>query len=76
MEKETRVDVMIQGLWYRQADAIIDVKLGESDTDSYKYEPMAAILDWWETIKKDKHGKHYHNQRKLFLRLFFLSAEY
>ena len=57
---------MIQGLWDRKVEAIINVKLGNSDMDSYKYEPMAALLDRWETIKKDKHGKHCINQRKHF----------
>ena len=37
---------MIRGLWDLQADAIIDIKLGDADTDSYKYEPMAALLAW------------------------------
>ena len=45
-----------------QADSIIDIKLGDADTDSYKYEPMEELLAWWETIKKDKYGKHYHDQ--------------
>ena len=57
---------MIWGLWDRQVEAIIDVKLGDSDADSYKYEPMAALLARWETIKNDKHCKHCHNQRKHF----------
>ena len=35
-QKETRGDVMIQGLWDFQVDAIIDVKLGVSDADTYK----------------------------------------
>ena len=43
---------MILGLWYRQVKSIIDVKLSDSDADSYKYEPMTALLDWWGTIKK------------------------
>ena len=33
-EKETREDVMIQGLWELQVEAIIDVKLGDTDADS------------------------------------------
>ena len=33
--KETRGYVMIQDLWYRQADTIIDSKLGDADADSY-----------------------------------------
>ena len=59
--------VMVQGLWDLQVDAIIDLKLGDADADSYKYEPMTALLDRWEMIKKDKDGKHCHNQRKHFL---------
>ena len=43
-EKETREDVMIRGLWDRQTEAIIDVKIGDTDLDSYKYEPMTALL--------------------------------
>ena len=54
-----RGDAMIRGLWDRQVEAIIDVKLGDPGTDSYKYEPMAALLAWCETIK---HSNHSHNQ--------------
>ena len=35
---------MFRGLWDRQFDAIIDIKLGDADADSYKYELMAALL--------------------------------
>ena len=45
--KETQGDMMIQGLWDRKFDAIIDVKLGDADVDSYKYEPMADLLARW-----------------------------
>ena len=66
---------MIQGLWDRQADAIIDVKLGDADENFYKYEPTAALLARWETIEKDKHGKHRHGQRKnIFLSFFYPST--
>ena len=58
-----RGDIMIQGSWYQQAEAIIHVKPGEAGANSNKYEPMAALLDWWEIIKKDKHGEHCHDQR-------------
>ena len=63
---------MIQILWDKQAEFIIDVKLGNADADSYKYEPMAALLDWWETIKKDKHGKKCNDQWKK-ISMFVLS---
>ena len=56
--------MMIEGLWDRQVDAIIDVKLGDSDTDTYKYKPMISLLVRWEIINKDKHGNHCNDQRK------------
>ena len=65
-DKETQGAVIVQGLWYRQVDAIIDVKLGDAVTDTYKYETITALLARWETINKDKHGKHCHDQRKHF----------
>ena len=65
---------MVRGLWDFQVDAIIDVKIGDADADSYKYELMTALLSKWETIKKDKHGKHCHNQWKHFLP-FVLSVD-
>ena len=65
---------MIQGLWDQQTDTIINVKPGDTDADSYKYETMAALLAWWETIKKDKHDKHCHDQQKYFLP-FVLSVD-
>ena len=46
-DKETWGDVMVRGLWDRQVDAIIDVKIGDADADSYKYEPMTALLARW-----------------------------
>ena len=64
--KQIRGDMMIRGLWDQQAESIIDVKLGTADTDSYQYDPMAALLTWWETINKYNHGKHCH-ERKRFL---------
>ena len=46
-DNKIRGNVMIQGLWDCQVDTIIDVKLGDSDTDMYKYEPMTALLARW-----------------------------
>ena len=42
---------MTQGLWDQQSEAIIDVRIGNTDADSYKYESMEELLDWWEAIK-------------------------
>ena len=73
--KDTREDVMIRGLWDCQVDAIIDIKLGDAEADTYKYEPMTSLLARWENIKKYKHGKHCHNQQNCFFRLFFQWTE-
>ena len=45
---------------------VIGIKLENADADSYKYEPMAELIDLWETIKKDKHDEHCNNQQKHF----------
>ena len=62
-DEETRGYVMVRGLWDRQVGAIIDVKIGDADVDTYKYESMTALLARWEATKKHKHGKHCHDQR-------------
>ena len=67
---------MIRGLWYRQVVVINDVKLGDAGADTYKYEPMTVLLSRWEKINKDKHGKHCHDQRKFFCRLFSQWTEF
>ena len=55
---------MVRGLWDRQLEAIIDIKIGDIDTDYYKYEPMAALLDRWWTINNEKHDEHSNDKRK------------
>ena len=55
---ETRGDVLIQGLWYRHTDAVINIKIGDADADTYRFEPMVTIVAWWEKIKKDKDGNN------------------
>ena len=67
---------MIQVLWGQQAYAIIDVKLGDADAGSYKYDPMEALLPWWETIKKYNHINNCHDQPKHFSMFVFLLTEF
>ena len=57
---------MIWILWDRQFEAIIGVKIGDTDAHAYKYESMAALLAQWEMIKKYKHSRHCHDQWKHF----------
>ena len=65
---------MSQGGWDHQVEVTINVKLDDADADSYGYETMVALLSRWETINKDKHSKHCHDQRKQFS-LFVLSVD-
>ena len=62
------------GLWDRHTDAIIDVKLGDADTESYRFETMVGLLYQWDNINKDNHGNHLHNQLKQFSN-FVLSVD-
>ena len=59
---ETRVEVIIWGLCDRHTDAIIDIKLRNYDADTYSFEPMVTLLNWWEKMKTDNHGNHYHKK--------------
>ena len=49
---------MIWGLWDQHTESIINIKLGNDNADTYNFEPMVELLDWWKKTKKDKHGKH------------------
>ena len=64
--KDIMGDVMIQDLWDRKVDAIIDIKLGDADADTYIHEPIKKLLARWENIKKNKHRKNCNNQWKQF----------
>ena len=46
-DKETPGDMMIQGLWGRQAVSIIDIKIDDSVSDSYIFDTMATVLTCW-----------------------------
>ena len=63
---ETWGDIIIQGLWVRYTDTIINVNLGDAEANTYIFEPMVSLLAWWEKIKKDKNGKHCHKHQKNF----------
>ena len=44
---DTIGDVLIWGLWEQQTDAIIDVKIGDTGTDTYRFEQMDKLLYFW-----------------------------
>ena len=45
---DTRGEVIIWGLYGRHTDDIINIKLGNDDADTYRFEPMLMLLDLWE----------------------------
>ena len=71
---ETMGGVLIRGLWDRHIDAIIDVKLGNADTDTYRFALMVTLMDIWDKMKKYKHERHCHKQHKPFS-MFLLSVD-
>ena len=61
---------MVQGLWDRQVDAIINVKLGDADADSLNYEPMAALLPGGKRSKRTSTVSTFMTNGNIFRRLF------
>ena len=66
-----RGDVMIQGLWDHKFEAIIDVKIGNTDDDSYKDELIAALLDSWEISRSTITVSTLTTNGNTYFRLFF-----
>ena len=54
---ETKGDVLIWGLWESKTGAIIDVRFGYSDRDTYKKDTTKPLLSWWVKENKDKQSK-------------------
>ena len=47
VEKDTRGDVLIRGIWERQTYTIIDIRFGGVDCAIYNKEPMSILLVQW-----------------------------
>ena len=54
---ETRGSVSIRVLWEIQKEAIIDVRFGDDDADTWNPEGMYKLLDRWEKPIRKKMGK-------------------
>ena len=63
---ETQGDVIIWVFWELQTDAIIGVKFGDTDNDTYKNDLMDKNLNRWEKQQTNNHGKRCHKQWKHF----------
>ena len=69
---ETWCDMLIRGLWEIQTTAIIDVRFGDADAETYKTKEIDKIFPRWEQMKKYKYGQQCHDQQKLFSLSFLL----
>ena len=61
---EKQGDVSIWGLWEILTEAIIDVRFGGADTDSWNPSIMDNCLPGWEKLNKDNNGKACYDQRR------------
>jgi len=69
-----RGDLLIRGFWEGSADTIIDVRMTNLDSKSYKYLPPKKALERQEKEKKKKYCKPYENQHR-HLRPFVVSTD-
>jgi len=61
-----RGDLLIRGFWEGSTDTIIDVRVTNLDSKSYKNLPSKKALERQEKEKKKKHCKPCENQRRHF----------
>ena len=61
---ETRGKILIRGLWESKTDTIVVVRVGGSDCETHKKEPMKPLLDQWEKENTDKHSGNCHEKWK------------
>ena len=54
---EKRGGVSIHGLWASQIEAIIDVRFGYADAETWNPVRMYKLLVGWDKNKKEKHGQ-------------------
>ena len=63
----------IRGLWEIQTEAIIGIRFGDSDAETWNKKGMDKCLPKWGKSKKEIHGQYCHDQQKNFS-LFSLSV--
>jgi hypothetical protein len=56
-EKALVADIKIRGLWRRQRDALLDIRVTDTDAPSYLKRPVCKILEAEETQKNTKYHK-------------------
>ena len=64
---DTISNVLIRGLWEIQTGAIIDVRFGDADVYTYKYEPVDNLLDHLDKRKRVIMANIVMSNRYIFL---------
>ena len=64
---ETRGEVSIRGLWESQTEAIIGVRFGDSDVNTWKLEEMDQLLDLWGESRRTNMGRLATTNRDTFI---------
>ena len=65
-ESGERGDLLVRGFWENGMDAIIDVRVVDTDAKSYNSRDPASVLKTAEKSKKNKYLEHCLQQRRAF----------
>ena len=63
---EERGDVLIRGFWQNGTDCIIDVRIADTDSKSYRAKAPMKVLEAHEREKKNKYLEACLEQRRHF----------
>ena len=50
-------DLAVRGLWHSQSEALLDIRVVDTDADSYCHRPVAAVIKSAEEEKKRKYNE-------------------
>jgi hypothetical protein len=66
VENEDRDDVLIQGIWERGTDCILDIRVTDTYTPTYQMKDPSKVIEAAEHLKKKKYLQPCLNQRRQF----------
>ena len=58
-----RADLSIRGLYEKQTEALLDIRVTDTDAESYKHKSLEQVLKQQETEKKRKYKKACEERR-------------
>ena len=69
--KETRVDVLVYGLWERETGCVLDTQVTNTDCKSYSDLSLSKVLEKAAKAKKDKYLPPCLSRRRSFMHLVY-----